>query len=245
MSDAVIDLVLQREPLRRQKLYEIVVERIERMVRAGDLKPGDILPSEREIMTAFDIGRPAVREAMLALHNKGLITTENGRRARVRLPSVDNVMSTLDSVVAIMINRADSLKNLFDLRIFVEVAMARHAAKEIDAPRLLQLKTALSENKRAIGDRERFMQTDIHFHRVLFQTVENPVFDAIHGTLVNWIMGRWRKIERTDATETIAYQGHLQIYKTVSKHDPDAAEKAMREHLEASWKTWVKHLGDS
>jgi len=245
MSNAVSDSILQPEHLRRQKLYEIVVERIERMIHSGTLKPGDALPSERDIMTAFKIGRPAVREALLALQNKGLITTEAGRRAKVRLPSVDNVIGTLDGVVALMIQRADSLKNLFDVRIFVEVAMARHAAKEIDRGHLSQLRRALEENKRSIGDRERFMKTDIAFHRVLFQTVDNPAFDAIHGALVNWIMERWRKIERTDATETLAYQGHLQIYKAVSQGDPDAAEKAMRKHLETSWKTWAKYLGDS
>jgi len=245
MSNGTADPILQQEPLRRQKLYEIVVERIEGMIHSGDLKPGDALPSERDIMAAFNIGRPAVREALLALQNKGLITTENGRRAKVRLPSVDNVMSTLDGIVALMIKRADSLKNLFDLRIFVEAAMARHAAKEIDAARLEQLKEALEENKRSIGDRERFMRTDIAFHRILFQTADNPVFDAVHGALVNWIMERWRKIKRTNATETAAYQGHLQIYKAVSQRDPDAAEKAMRKHLETSWKTWAKYLGDS
>ena len=89
------------------------------------------------------------------------------------------------------------------------------------------------------------MQTDVAFHRILFQTAENPVFDAIHDALVNWIMERWRKIKRTDATETVAYQGHLQIYKAVSQGDPDAAETAMRKHLATSWKTWAKYLGDS
>jgi len=245
MSNGINATTLQREPIRRLKLYEIVVEKLEGMMQAGELKPGSELPSEREIMTAFNIGRPAVREALLALQNKGLITTENGRRARVRLPDAGNVLTTLDGIVGLMIKQTESLKNLFDLRIFVEAAMSRHAAEVIDSQSLGELKRVLDENKRAIGDRERFMQTDIAFHRVLFQTANNPMFDAVHGALVSWIMESWRKIKRTDETETVAYQGHLQIYKAVSRHDPDAAERAMRRHLEASWKTWAKHLGNS
>jgi len=237
--------VLAHEPLRRVKLYEMVVEKLQGMIQSGELKPGDELPSERDIMVALNVGRPAVREALLALQSKGLILTENGRRARVRLPSVTNVITTLDGVVGLMLKRADSLKNLFDLRVFIECAMARHAAQAINEKRLAEFRAALDENKRAIGDREAFLQTDIAFHRILFLTAENPVFDAAHGALVSWIMDRWRRIRRTNETETIAYQGHLQIYKAVSRHDPDAAEKAMRKHLEASWKTWAKYLGDS
>jgi DNA-binding FadR family transcriptional regulator len=245
MSDDTSDLVFQQNPIRRLKLYEMVAQKIEDMIQCGELKPGDQLPSERDIMTAFSIGRPAVREAFLALQSKGMIITENGRRARVRTPSVDNVFTTLDGVVGLMINQAESLKNLFDARVFVEVAMARHAAKVIDNARIAELKEVLDANRRAIGHREQFMQTDIAFHRILFQMANNPVFDAVHAALVNWLTERWRRIDRTNATEALAYQGHLQIYQAVNKGDPDAAERVMQKHLAASWKVWAKQLSSS
>ena len=237
-------LLLPQQPLRRVKLYEIVVAKLEELIQSGALVPGDELPAERDIMAAFSIGRPAVREALLALQNKGLIAVENGRRARVRVPSVENVMNTLDGIVGLMTKQARSLKNLFDLRVFVEAAMARHAALTITPSRVAQLKKALAENKRAIGDRERFMETDVAFHAILFQTADNPVFDAVHCALSNWIMDRWREFKRTDHTETVAYQGHAQIYRAISRRDPDVAELAIRKHLEASWKTWEKQLGN-
>lgn len=212
------------------------------MIQAGELKPGDRLPSERDLMNTFNIGRPAVREAFLSLENKGMIVTENGRRARVRIPSVDNVLTTLNGVVGLMINQTESLKNLFDARVFIEAAMARHAAQAIDASRLPELKAALEANENAIGDGERFMQTDIGFHRVLFRTANNPVFDAVHAALVNWLMERWRKIDRTRAIQILAYKGHLQIYRAVAKRDLNAAERAMRRHLRASWQIWSRQL---
>src|ERR1035441_10584814 len=93
------DQLFQQSPIRRSKLHELVSRKLEDAIRSGDLKPGDQLPSERDIMTAFSVGRPAVREAFLSLHNKGFITTESGRRARVKVPSVSSVFSTLDGVV--------------------------------------------------------------------------------------------------------------------------------------------------
>jgi GntR family transcriptional regulator, sialic acid-inducible nan operon repressor len=232
--------VLRQSPIRRAKLHELVSQKLEEMIRSGELKPGDQLPSERAIMTAFNIGRPAVREAFLSLENKGIIVTESGRRASVRLPSVSNVFSTLDSVVGLMIREAQSLKNLYDARVFIEAAMARHAAQTIDPARLADLKAALEANKRASGDGHLFMQTDIAFHSILFQTAGNPIFDAVHAALVNWLMERWRKIDRTDAVRAVAYKGHLQIFRAVERRDPDAAEGAMRNHLRASWGIWSK-----
>jgi len=242
MANVTHNPILQRNPIRRAKLHELVAQKLEGMIHSGELKPGDRLPSERDIMAAFNIGRPAVREAFLSLQNKGIIVTESGRRATVRVPSVDHVFTTLDSVVGMIINQGESLKNLFDARAFIEAALARHAAREIDERRLAELKDALEANHRAIGNRERFMETDIAFHRILFLVADNPVFEAVHTALVNWLMERWRKIERNRSTETLAYQGHLQIYKAISRRDPDAAEKAMQKHLATSWGIWARQL---
>src|SRR6185312_8868691 len=233
-------LLLAQEPVRRVKLYEIVVAKLEHLIQSGALKPGDALPSERDIMVAFNIGRPAVREALLSLQSKGLIVTENGRRATVSQPSVDNVLTTLDAVVGVIIANADSFKNLYDARVFLEAAMARNAAKEIDDALLAQLKAALEANRRAIGNRELFMQTDVKFHRVLFLVGSNPVFKAVHEALVKWLMERWRTIARNTSTETLAYEGHLHIYKAICRRDPDGAEAAMRKHLASSWKIWTR-----
>ena len=193
-------------------------------------------------MTAYGIGRPAVREAFLSLPDEGFITTESGRRARVTVPSVDSVFTTLDSVVGMMISKRESLKNLFDARRFIEAAMARQAALVIDKVHLTELREALEANRKAIGNRSLFMQTDIEFHRILFRVSGNPVFDAVHKAVVNWLMERWGKIERNETTEKLAFQGHVQISRAVGRGDPDAAEKAMNKHLSSSWSVWAKQL---
>lgn len=233
---------LGQAPLHRPKLHELVSERLEAMIRSGELKPGDSLPSERDIMAALGTGRPAVREAFLSLQNKGLIVTESGRRARVRQPSVDNVMTTLDGVVSMMIDNEKSLKDLFDARVFIEAAMARQAARQIKPEQLDALLRALDENKQSIGDRPRFSDSDAEFHRVLFQVPGNPVFDSVHSALVSWLRERWAKLVRDEHTETMAYRGHADIFAAVSRRDPDGAEEAMRRHLGSSWKVWSAQL---
>jgi DNA-binding FadR family transcriptional regulator len=240
MQDVTTSSILQSSPIRRAKLYELVTQKLEQMIRRGELKPGDKLPSERDIMVAFNIGRPAVREALLSLQNKGLIVTENGRRATVSRPNVANIFTALDSFVGMIIGNTESFKHLFDARVFIEAAIARNAAKEGHEKLLAQLKTALEANRQAIGNRELFLETDVQFHRLLFLVGDNPVFTAAHEALVKWLTDRWRSIARDAATETLAYEGHLQVYKAISRHNPDAAEAAMRKHLASSWKIWCR-----
>jgi DNA-binding FadR family transcriptional regulator len=152
------------------------------------------------------------------------------------------VFTTLDSVVGMIISERESLKNLFDARKFIEAAMARQAAHVMNKAHLAELREALEANKQSIGNRRLFMKTDIEFHRILFRVSNNPVFDAVHTAVVNWLMERWAKIERNETTENLAYQGHVQIAEAISRGNPDAAEKAMNKHLSSSWSVWAKQL---
>src|ERR1700676_3170820 len=87
LSDSLMGQCMSVTPIRRRKLYEEVAARIEDMLRDGGFAPGDQLPSERELMERFDVGRSAVREAMLSLQRMGLVAVSSGERSRVLAPS--------------------------------------------------------------------------------------------------------------------------------------------------------------
>src|SRR3546814_18432915 len=74
----------ENEPSVRRKLADEVFDRLKAMIVSGERSPGESLPSERELMARFGVGRPAIREAMQALANLGLVTISHGERARVR-----------------------------------------------------------------------------------------------------------------------------------------------------------------
>jgi DNA-binding FadR family transcriptional regulator len=137
----------------------------------------------------------------------------------------------------------ESRKRLFDARRLVEAAMARQAARIIDEAHLAKLKDALEANRRAIGDHRLFMQTDIEFHRILFQISGNPIFGSIHAVVVDWLMKCWGEIERDEVSEQLAFQGHAKVSDAVAQGDPDAAEQAMNQHLSAAWPIWARQLG--
>jgi DNA-binding FadR family transcriptional regulator len=226
-------------PISRPKLYEVVAARLEAAIRDGRLKPGDRLPSERDLMETFETGRPSVREAFLFLEKKGLIETENGRRARVRQPDVFSVLESLDSVIHLSLQDGETFKDLFAARSFLEQAMARNAAKSITDAQLALLRERLDGNGRAIGDRHEFVRTDALFHRTLFEVADNRIFEAVHDAFAGWVEERRSTLQRQSFTEQHAHRQHTDIFNAIAARDPDAAETAMRDHLKGWWAAWV------
>jgi GntR family transcriptional regulator, sialic acid-inducible nan operon repressor len=70
-------------PVQRRKLFQEVLDRLLERIRAGEFAPGDQLPSERDLMQSYAVGRPAVREALQALERDGIVSISHGERARV------------------------------------------------------------------------------------------------------------------------------------------------------------------
>jgi DNA-binding FadR family transcriptional regulator len=217
----------------------VVAARLEAAIRDGRLKPGDRLPSERDLMETFETGRPSVREAFLFLEKKGLIETENGRRARVRKPDVFSVLESLDSVIHLSLQDGETFKDLFAARSFLEQAMARNAAKSITDAQLALLRERLDDNGRAIGDRHEFVRTDALFHRTLFEVADNRIFEGVHDAFAGWVEERRSTLQRQSFTEQRAHRQHTGIFNAIAARDPDAAETAMRDHLKGWWSAWV------
>ena len=81
--------------IRRRKLYEEVADHLERMIHDGDYAPSDQLPSERDLMREFGVGRPPIREALFHLRKMGLVEIRSGERARVTQPTPQFVIDAL------------------------------------------------------------------------------------------------------------------------------------------------------
>ena len=130
--------MLNQRPIKRRKISEEVADRIEQMIQENGLKAGDTLPSERDIMVAYDVGRSAVREAFFALTKRGLVEIRNGERAKVASPDVGLFIGEMSGAVRRMLAEPDGVRNFQDARRLFETGVAaraaeRAAAEDIDA----------------------------------------------------------------------------------------------------------------
>jgi DNA-binding FadR family transcriptional regulator len=233
-------IALAIEPVRRRKLYEEIVQRLETLMLQGDLAPGDQLPSERELMTTFQVGRTAVREALFALNRMGLISLQNGERAVVTKPTASVVLDELSPSVRHMLQADDGVRHLQDARALFEISLARYAAEHASAGDRVKLQDALKRNKKALGDYQAFVDTDVAFHFVLAEIPRNPIFTSLHAAIAGWLTEQRTTSGHHPRAQERAVRAHARICEAVLARDPNAAERAMRMHLQEVAKFYWK-----
>jgi GntR family transcriptional repressor for pyruvate dehydrogenase complex len=216
--------------IKRRKLYEEVVDHLERMIHDGEFAEGR-LPSERELTRMFGVGRPAIREALFHLRKMGLVEIRSGERARVTRPTPKFVIDSLASTARHMIGGPGGVQNFQNARLFFETGLARHAALHATDDDLTDFAEALEVNRLSIGDLKRFEKTDVAFHYVFALIPRNPIFTAIHTALAEWLHEQ-RRTTLAPGQDVRAFQAHRAIFDAVVARDPDRAEQAMRAHLE-------------
>jgi GntR family transcriptional regulator, sialic acid-inducible nan operon repressor len=217
--------------VRQRRLSEDVADHLERMIRDGELVEPDRLPSERELMRHFGVGRPSVREALQHLRKMGLVEIRSGERARITRPTPQFVIDALAGPARHLMAAPGGVQNFQSARLFFEVGLARHAATHATEEDIATFENALKANRLTIGDLKRFEKTDVDFHYVLALISRNPIFTAIHAALAEWLLEQ-RHTTLAAGEDLKAYQAHREIFEAVAARDPDRSERAMRAHLE-------------
>ncbi|AMX97653.1 transcriptional regulator NanR [Mesorhizobium ciceri] len=228
--------------IKPRKLSEEVAAHLERMIRKGELAEADRLPSERELMRQFGVGRPSIREALLHLSKMGLVEVKSGERARVTRPTPQFVIDALSGPARHMISAPGGVHDFQSARLFFEVGLARNAAINATSEDIEGLKEALEINRQSIGDLTRFERTDVDFHYVLAVITRNRIFTAIHAALAEWLLEQ-RRTTLAKGEDRKAYEAHREIFDAVAARDPDASEAAMRRHLEYVSRRYLEIAG--
>ncbi len=214
---------------------DAVVAKLAARIAAGELADGSYLPVERELMVQYGISRTVAREAVAQLASRGLIEARPRFRPVVRRPGYDAALGALGGVATHLLSERAGVKNLYDVRVFLEAALVRNAALHARKEDIAQLRQALSQNHEAIADSARFYATDVAFHAVLYEVPRNPVFPAIHRAFTSWLAPQWERMPRSPERNRVNYLSHSEVFSAIVERDADAAENALRNHLAAAW----------
>ncbi len=223
------------EPIVRKKLSDEVFARLKAMIETGELKAGDDMPSERELMERYGVGRPAIREAMQALAGKGLVEISQGERAKVLRITAESIIRQVDLPAKMMLSgSSDSLEHLKSARIFFERGMIREAATKATPEHIAELRALLDKQKASLGDADAFIDADMEFHQYIAQISGNPIYVAVSGAMLGWLKSYHTEMLIWTGRETFTLAEHEEIIRTIEKGNADLAEKAMIKHLERS-----------
>ena len=216
----------------RKKLSHAVEERLLAEVRAGGVMPGDPLPSERELMARYNVGRPAIREAMQNLQRMGLIEIRHGERPRVASPSFDRALTQLaETMRHVLSHSAGTLDHLKQARLLFERETTRIAAQDRTAADLARLRKILSAQAEHKSDPQQFLRYDGEFHAQIARVSANPIFTALSESLFSWLTEFHAHLVRSPGLEDLTLQEHGVILQAIEEADPDLAVQLMTDHL--------------
>lgn len=219
----------------RKRAADDLIAHFERQILSGELHEGATLPPEREIVQEHGVSRTVVREAVLALANKGLISARPGFRPVVVKPGYESAINVVQSLVSNLLGQKGGVRNLFDFRIMVETALVREAASQASRDDVQKLKEALEANEAAVQDSELFYQTDMAFHGALYEVPGNPLVLSLHKAYTDWLAPHWLQMPRMPERNRLNYEAHKRVFEGILMRDPDQAENALRDHLSEAW----------
>jgi len=221
------------DKIQRRKLSDEVFNRLFQAIEDGEMVPGSQLPSERDLMARFGVGRPAIREAMQALGNMGLIEISHGERARVTTPTASGVIAQIDHAARHLLSTSpQSLEHLKEAREFFEVGMAFEAAKHATLDDIESLKAALALQQSHFNrDLKQFVAADMDFHTAIAAITGNPVYESVSRAMLQWLRQYHSGVLRWKGHESITLEEHQQVLDCIAARDPEGAATAMRNHL--------------
>ncbi len=216
------------DAIRPARVYEQVVRQLQNRIVEHDLKPGDMLPPERELAAEFQVSRSSVRDAIRTLELMGLVKSRQGEGTVVRELSAESLVLPLSSV---LVRKRELVAELLDVRKMLEPPLAARAALHVTDEQLAHLKEILTRQRQKMRRGEQTVEEDSEFHYTIALAAQNTVMLKVLDVLMDLLRdSRARTLQFTGRLQR-SLRGHNRILRALSQRDPRAAEAAMRLHL--------------
>lgn len=215
--------------VRPSRLYEQIVQQIETSIREGKLKPGEQLPAERDLAQQFGVSRTAVREAVKALNEKGLVEAYSGRGTFVTSGKSPSMRHSLESFIR---SGGADWAHVAELRELLEAEMTARAVTRIEDQQLAMMREAVAVMERSMDDPESYIEADLDFHLALAEAAGNPLVLALLDEIVGLLREQRIGIFNVSGGPQRGQVHHKEILAAIERRDAAAAREAMRSHLD-------------
>ena len=215
--------------VRSSRLYEQIVQQVEESIVKGVLKPNDQLPPERELAEQFGVSRTAVREAVKALREKGLVEAYPGRGTFITDGTSYAIRQSLDKMIKL--GQPEGSVYLAEVREILETEIAALAATRCDEEDLKSMRESIAVMDNARRDPEAFIEADLDFHLALAEAAGNPLILSLIDSIVGLLREQRIGIFGVEGGPERGQYHHKRILDAIEHRDPLGAREAMKAHL--------------
>lgn len=200
---------------------------LELMIIRGELPRGEKIPPERELAATLGVSRTSLREALLELEFKGLVSRRPGRGTIVLESSTpaqsQQLLASFDAA-------QKDFQQIMEMRSAVEPGVAGLAALKATATDLRQLE-ALLETAEGENSASRLLELDVEFHTRVADIARNPLLSQLIRIVSEWASSSRRLGFQGPSRKDASLAGHRDILQALRRGDATAAEASMRHHL--------------
>jgi GntR family transcriptional repressor for pyruvate dehydrogenase complex len=215
--------------IKKTRIYEEVVSQVHELIRAGKLKAGDQLPSERELAETFKVSRTSVREALRALEAQGLVISRTGMGTFVADLPIESLVTPL---AKLLIEEKTALADIFELRKLIEPHIAALAAERATKRDIDRMKKILAKQSEAVSRGETGVEADAQLHFAIGQATQNQALEKLVSGLMEILSHSREESLQTTIRRRASIESHRKILFAIEQHDKAGAQEAMLHHID-------------
>jgi GntR family transcriptional regulator, transcriptional repressor for pyruvate dehydrogenase complex len=228
--------------IRRQTITAQVITHILGLIKRGEVKPGERLPTEKQLTEQLSVSRTCVREAIKSLQSLQLISVRPKIGAVVLEPSPVALINAEYLSTSAFMQQADSL---IEFRKVLELGLVALAAEKATEADWLAMRGVLAEQEAAVNLDRSTPQADllfhkaigtanIRFHKAVAAATRNPLAIMVLEAISEPLIEVSRRTNEMPGVPEAGLRQHWAIYRAIRENNPDKARQAMRTHLEAA-----------
>ena len=227
------------EPVRKARVFESIVEQIQKQILAGEMKPGDKLPNERDLAVRFGVSRASVREALAALQLMGLIESRVGGGTYAKR---DVFEATITPIARMLAAEIDQAEEPLEVRRMLEPQTAWLAAERASPEDVAEIERCLEEQQARVAAGLPTISEDEAFHVAIARATKNRVLERLVMMINDLIKPSRLSPPRTTEDYIRTLLGHKAILEAIRRRDPQAAFDAMQSHIDTVLQIITSHI---
>ena len=243
------------QPIKQKKISTKIAEQIKSLINNGELKPGDALPPERELVKVFNVSRASLREALNTLAGMGFLEVSQKHRTIVKSLAAGRITDPLHRLLK---EDIQTVFELIEVRKAIESWSAYHAARRATVDDIARLEKSVESMRIKIEQGISVLEDDANFHLAISEATHNKIQTHLMFSIYDILKESLGKYYESIQMQEV-YEQHCKVVKAIKKRDSALASRRMHEHLDyvetslkelvapdrnPSWKMNVKHRID-